>query len=594
MSDIEGKVTIETSNGGTGTFPMPAMFVARIPCVGRTGNVLSSTMNAWEASGRNGDGIPLVGYAYVECPWENGGCSGSITVPVKAVCMGSGYQVNTTLATDAMFPPDVVKQAKIIMIPGSLTVMWALNVQPEKSKMTIKPVQPDAYEKWLPFPKFEEKVDTEPLAIQAEMRAEKEGDPAPSGRIDFYLRNVSKQKGECGNFPRDRAEKYDLRFADQQPEGIKVDEDGQHAYTDKPVSLAIVVVSAEDGGAYGSLQATCDDQHLIAEDPSSGRTTLAVPKDKNENHVADAWEKEKGVLDENLPADWDEATVEGQDRKGDGMTLYDKYRGLCVLTDTGRAYKRFDPKQKYLLVIDTSNVFDCGLWKHASSIEAFKLDDSLVRGGDDPVGSRLVNYCTENGHKYAVRIEVLRGYTETSPLPKTDPNAMKQYGYTQWDQEGDSPKTALRIRIFPDRISAMIDRMVTSIENGIANPNSEDGDTLFNKAKISPDEAKQAMAKCDGAARAALVRQVIALAAIHETGHACGLNGHTNMQGDEDEDVSGNPACPMQYLNQARRRQLIVWTINSGGLAKPLPLSYEGFCVTDPYHCFRDLNVKDE
>ena len=50
----------------------------------------------------------------------------------------------------------------------------------------------------------------------------------------------------------------------------------------------------------------------------------------------------------------------------------------------------------------------------------------------------------------------------------------------------------------------------------------------------------------------------------------------------------------MQYLNQARRRQLIVWTINSGGLAKPLPLSYEGFCVTDPYHCFKDLNVKDE
>lgn len=589
-SDLKGEVTFETPDASS-TGPFPGMFTARIPLVGKTDNVLSRTMNAWEASGKE-DGITLASSGYVECPWQNGGCSGSITVPVKAACMGYSYQVNTPLVTDAMFSPEMVEANKLMMIPGSLSVTWALNTQPAKSKMTIAPVEPEAYEKWLPFPKFEQEADTMPLAIQAEMVAEKEGDPEPSGRIDFYLRNVSKQKGECGNFPRDRAEKYDLRFADEQPEGIKVDEDGQHAYTDEPVSKAIVLVSAEDGGAYGSVQATCDDQHLIAEDPSTGRRALAVPKDKNENHVADAWEEEKGVLDENLPMDWDESEVDGQSRKGDGMTLYDKFRGLCVLSDTGRVYKRFRPKQKYLLVIDSGNVFDCGLWKHASGFEAYKLDESLVQGGGDSVASRLVNYCTENGHKYAVRIEVLRGYTETSPLPDMDPNAMKQYGYTQ--QEGDSPKTALRVRIFPDRIAAMIDRMVTSVENGVANPNSEDGDALFNKARISGDDAKQALDRCDGAARSALARQVVTLAAIHETAHACGLDGHLNASGDEDEESPGPSTCPMQYFNQVLRRELIVRTINNGGLGNPLPLNYEGFCVTDPWHCYKDLNVKDE
>lgn len=92
----------------------------------------------------------------------------------------------------------------------------------------------------------------------------------------------------------------------------------------------------------------------------------------------------------------------------------------------------------------------------------------------------------------------------------------------------------------------------------------------------------------------ALVKQMVAISAIHECGHACGLAGHCNAEMEEDENVSGDPAYPMQYLNQATRRPFIVTTILTGGLCKPLPLRYDHFCNAANFKCFSALNVKDE
>ncbi len=590
VDDITGKVTMEIE-GVSETNPFPAHFSAHLPCVGRTNNVLSTTMNAWEGSGKNGDGLPMGGACYVECPWTKGGCSGSITVAVEALCSGAEYQINTVAASRAQYPDDVRKAAKMLFIPGSLTLAWSLNVQPKAQKMTITPQDAGAYDKWVPLPKFEQPADTPPIALCAEMKAEQDGDPSPAGRIDFYLRNVSRHKGECGNFPRNRGEKSDLRFTDAQPDGIKIDPDGQHAWTDKPVSKAIVLLVAEDGGAYGSVQAVCDDLHLIAEDPT-GRVMLHMPKDENDNHIADAWEKDKGVYDDNLPSEWDEPQVAGQTVNGDGLPLYDKYRGLRVAEGDTWVYKRFPPKRKCFFVLDDNHVFNSALWTHAADINAYVVTDGLVQGGGDPASSRLVDYCADNGHKYCVRIEVMKGLIEKDPPPNANGEADTQYAYT--DQQGDTPKTAERLRIFPDRIGAMLDRVVASIRLGVADPKSEDGQRLHDVAGITDADANAALAQWNPATRAALVKQMVAISAIHECGHACGLAGHCNAEKNEDENIAGDPACPMQYLNQATRRQFIVKTILSGGLQKPLPLSYDHFCKTGNFKCFSGLNVKDE
>lgn len=590
VEDINGKLTIEI-DGASETNPSSASFTARIPCVGRTGNVLSTTMNAWEGSGKNGDGLPMGGACYVECPWKNGGCSGSITVAVEALCSGPSYQINTVAASRALYPDAVRKDAKLIFISGSLTLAWSLNVQPKAQKMTITPMDAGAYDKWIPLPKFEQAADNQPFAICAEMKAEQDGNPAPAGRIDFYLRNTSRHKGECGNFPRNRGDKYDLRFTDAQPKGIQIDPDGQHAWTDKPVSKAVIFLVAEDGGAYGNVQAVCDDLHLIAEDPT-GRVMLHMPKDENDNHVADAWEKDQGVYDNNLPSGWDGAEVSGQTSKGDGLPFYDKYRGLRVAEGDKWVYKRFSPKRKCFFVIDDNNIFNLALWKHAADIDAYVVTDGLVQGGGDPVSSRLVDYCAENGHKYCVRLEVMNGLIEKDPPPNAKGDSDTQYAYT--DQQGDTPKTAERIRIFPARISAMLDRVVASIRQGVADSNSEAGQRLHDAAGITDADANAALAQWNPATRASLVKQMVAISAIHECGHACGLSGHCDAEKKEDENAPGDPACPMQYLTQATRRQFIVTTILTGGLLKSLPLSYDHFCKTEEFKCFSELNVKDD
>lgn len=90
-------------------------------------------------------------------------------------------------------------------------------------------------------------------------------------------------------------------------------------------------MEALDTGACGTLQATCEDLGLIAEDERTKLQSISIPMDDNYYRVADAWEEEKGIKGENLLADWDEEVVAGQKSKGDSITLYENYRGFMVL-----------------------------------------------------------------------------------------------------------------------------------------------------------------------------------------------------------------------------------------------------------------------
>ena len=58
---------------------------------------------------------------------------------------------------------------------------------------------------------------------------------------------------------------------------------------------------------------------------------LSVPADDNGNHIADQWEKENGIYNKNYAADWDEEDVpSGWKTKGDGLSLFEEYRGFLI------------------------------------------------------------------------------------------------------------------------------------------------------------------------------------------------------------------------------------------------------------------------
>jgi len=175
----------------------------------------------------------------------------------------------------------------------------------------------------------------------------------------------------------------------------------------------------------------------------------------------------------------------------------------------------------------------------SSEIEAVRLDTELVQGdaGED-TESRRVNFNSASdirGDKFAVRILKISGEREPDPAKtKKDPNptgdAPTQYAYT-WP--GTSPGTVLRCRIFPDRMLAMVKRMEASMQEGLDHPESEDGQLLA-QTGIPPDQVRRALAAMTDAVRQQRVKTLVALCAIHEMGHACGLQGHvgTNTAAD--------------------------------------------------------------
>ncbi len=591
IPDIQGEMTV-----GPVTVPTDGLVTVRVPCYGGAGGTFSKAVNQWEANGLDADGLPCPDGGFVETTYRNGKGSGHFTAAMMAYSLGAGIGVNSTVVTKHLYPPEVAQHTDFF--PGSLNVSWQFGAAPPEDKLVLKPMEPKAYEHWLPIPKFEQNATTTPLMIEAEFQSKTPGAPAPRGRIDFYLTDVSRHRGECCNWPRDRAEKDDLRFADTQPKGITVDSgDPKHAWSEDQRERAIVAVVSEDGGAYGRVVAKCTAKNLTAEYEATGTKFIRVPKDDDENKIADAWEDERDA--KGLSTEWDEEDAPGQRAKGDGLSVYREYRGFRVLVDGAPAYKRLSPRQKDLFVLDASNVFRESFWRDATDIRAWRVDESQVYGGGDATNSRVVDHTMgdlSGQHAYAVRIDVLTGMAEPDPMPAepgTPPGSGdtdRQYAYTV--QYGDGPKTAVRVRLFPTRMGAMLDRMITSLQKALADPNGDDA-RLMNGAGVSAADARTAIANWSPAARTAMVLQLEHLCAIHETGHACGTPGHLNGAGDESEDVHGDDLCPMQYFNTKTRRQWIVHTLVTGDLARDLPPPYGRFCSSPPGECLPKLNTKD-
>jgi hypothetical protein len=240
-------------------------------------------------------------------------------------------------------------------------------------------VEPNDYDTWVPEAGKDETTPGNQITIRASLKKKGPGaTDVKAKKISFELVDVSREPGICINWPpKDRclrdpadASKFcpDLRFHQNQhqKQHRAGDDDGTQASVIEPNGLkagtppgvemtkAWATIRAHDWGAFGVLKVTAE---LTSGEPltgylkgSPGQELILLPKRQSNSCTADKWKADHGVADQADIDDKDHSPVgdDGREGGGDGLTLYEEYRGFYK----HGVHQRGDPKTKDFFVLD--------------------------------------------------------------------------------------------------------------------------------------------------------------------------------------------------------------------------------------------------
>ena len=405
-------------------------------------------------------------------------------------------------------------------------------------------------------------------------------------RVRVTLSGISRQPGTCLNSKEEDRDE-DLVIEKQGKWEVQKEEEGENLeYTayqvlpkDAPKSLKLEL-KARDYAPFGKVacEVLLDGKWRKATQTSTGVVVANVPYDLDGTHIAEAWKKRENAG--GLAPTWDEAKVAGQASVGDGLSLYEKYRGLFLGTGSG-SHQRLKPHEKTLLVVDESGIFDTGLWKAASGITAHVIPRERTRAGTGgPEGARIVNYHSrfaKKGDKFAVVVTLL-------------PRAMDDGMCGEVNAGVKSPKDVQFCRVYYGSLKAYVEKMSQWLTLAVRNPAGMEAD-YFRQAGLPERLWRRAAERLGETTLDKLLDQQLRWTALHEMGHACGLPGHTANPTSVEEIPIGDKTCYMRYSDDSAGMFYIILQT----LFKPDalgPMDYSTFCK-DTFNCFGALNVND-
>jgi hypothetical protein len=209
---------------------------------------------------------------------------------------------------------------------------WQLTAVPHPLEVII---EPQGYDTWRPQAGIDEKAPGNNIEIRATLRY-KDGTPLDVSAQDFVfkLANVSQEPGIALNYPSNHGPALpDLHFDPATNPSLTIYGDGGEAADTGPGDYrqASAVVTSGDWGAWGEVQVTAMmpdgtsiTGHLVGDD---AQISVRLPKRSADSHIADVWKQAHGVS--NLPDDDDsENDPVGDGTPGDGLSLYEEYRGF--------------------------------------------------------------------------------------------------------------------------------------------------------------------------------------------------------------------------------------------------------------------------
>lgn len=315
---------------------------------------------------------------------------------------------------------------------GHFSIEYSLSRGDEPVEAVIIP--PSDYNTWLPEGSDDETVPgPRPFTFTLALRIPGT-QTSPEGRLARWrceLVDTSREPGLCLNVPPkgEAATAYDLWFIPSG--GRKVGNEMQLLEITNLVAKVSAAINVFDYGASARLRVTAildDHRELTAHvEGDAKQTTLAIPKDENQNHVADAWEQAQGVWGRNLPENWDDDDQPaGQAGNGDGISLYEDYRGFFF----GRRHERLAPGFKHLFVYDRDGYVLEALksgpqgihFTRASNGGRLRLVSHRTWTGSGAFADqrRIVNFNHGRGHRvdqHALEVQIV---TEWNPFDPED------------------------------------------------------------------------------------------------------------------------------------------------------------------------------
>jgi len=267
---------------------------------------------------------------------------------------------------------------------------WSWRLVPLGTELVDVVIDPPAdYDAWLPTAGESESTAGSRMEVTARL-VTRDGRPSTrkAKKFVFELTDVSSEPGTCMNFPlKDAAAGPDLAFepgvsrlkvtSDQSLRGETAE--GSHL-------SATAIVSCFDFGAAGELKVTAemDDGESIVGYLRDDRTrsALPIPFRENGSRIAAAWLKTAratGLAD----GDDSENDPVGDGFRGDGLTLYEEYRGFVDRV----GHRRVDPLKKELFVSDQLGDADAA-FTHFEKITGFVVRLLPKETRDD----RVINF----------------------------------------------------------------------------------------------------------------------------------------------------------------------------------------------------------
>lgn len=280
---------------------------------------------------------------------------------------------------------------------GELVLTWTLTPVLEELELVIEPAD---YETWLPKGDVDDWRNPGNVMFVVAALQTKDGRVPQSRakRFRFELLEVSTEKGVCMNRPAKAFanDSPDLRFPSDlnQPPGVDyplvLGNGGLTATTpDGEYYIVEAAVASYDFGAYGKLKVTAEvnGEEIVGYLNTDGTKTpkpILIPRRQPNSHIADQWKEDKHASGKGDSAD-DEEKPAGDGHKGDGLTLYEEYRGFSE----GGIHFRANPEKKDFFVSDgirsVDSIAGIGKFTQASGLEVhwkmqaheFEVDLSL-------------------------------------------------------------------------------------------------------------------------------------------------------------------------------------------------------------------------